>query len=99
MQSPATQREWKHPTNQLEKEKALDDIIEQLNDASNQKVGTLVNLPDKAIKWICKEAQDIIKNEPTLLELEGPIKCTGDFHGQFYDLLRLFKIAGGPPPH
>jgi serine/threonine-protein phosphatase PP1 catalytic subunit len=62
-------------------------------------VGTFVNLPDKAIKWICKEAQEVIKNEPTLLELEGPIKCTGDFHGQFYDLLRLFKIAGGPPPN
>lgn len=45
------------------------------------------------------EFQDIIKKEPTLLELQSPIKVTGDFHGQFYDLLRLFEISGGGPPH
>jgi len=39
-----------------------------------------------------------LKKEPTLLEIEGPIRITGDFHGQFYDLLRLFEIAGGAPP-
>lgn len=39
-----------------------------------------------------------MENESTLLELSAPIKVTGDFHGQFYDLLRLFEIAGGPPP-
>ena len=39
-----------------------------------------------------------MKKEPTLLELEAPIKVTGDFHGQYYDMLRLFEIAGGPPP-
>jgi serine/threonine-protein phosphatase PP1 catalytic subunit len=61
-------------------------------------VGTFVNIQDKALRWIIKEAQELLKSEPTLLELEGPIKVTGDFHGQFYDLLRLFKIAGGPPP-
>ena len=32
------------------------------------------------------------------MELESPIKITGDFHGQFYDMLRLFKLAGGAPP-
>ena len=69
-----------------------------LNEAHNLKFGTYINLHEKCIKWLCREGQDLIKSEPTLLELEGPIKCTGDFHGQFNDLLRLFKIAGGPPP-
>ena len=39
-----------------------------------------------------------MKKESTLLELESPIKITGDFHGQYYDMLRLFEISGGPPP-
>ena len=30
--------------------------------------------------------------------MQAPIKVTGDFHGQFYDLLRLFDISGGGPP-
>ena len=32
------------------------------------------------------------------LELTGPIKVTGDFHGQYFDLLRLFDLVGGGPP-
>lgn len=62
-------------------------------------MGTFINLHEKAIRWIIREAQEIFKKEPSLLELESPIKITGDFHGQFYDLLRLFSISGGPPPH
>jgi serine/threonine-protein phosphatase PP1 catalytic subunit len=40
----------------------------------------------------------VFKQEPSLLELESPLKITGDFHGQFYDMLRLFEICGGAPP-
>jgi len=52
-----------------------------LTEASNFKVGTYVNLQDKAIRWLIKESQEILKKEPTLLEIEGPIRITGDFHG------------------
>jgi len=62
------------------------------------KIGTYINLHDKAIRWVIKEVQDIFKKEPTLLEINSPIKVTGDFHGQFYDLLRLFEKCGGAPP-
>lgn len=56
-------------------------IIHQLLDAKRLKVGSYVNLNDRAIKWLIKEAQQIFKKEPMLLELEGPLKVTGDFHG------------------
>lgn len=52
-----------------------------LNEASSLKVGTYVNLHEKAIKWLIREAQEILKKEPTFIELESPIKVTGDFHG------------------
>ena len=31
-----------------------------------------------------------------LLDLEAPIKIFGDVHGQYFDLFRLFDIAGYP---
>ena len=69
-----------------------------LNDAKNYKVGTFIELNDKAIKWLIKEVQEIFKRESSLVELTSPILVTGDFHGQFYDLLRLMDQCGGPPP-
>jgi serine/threonine-protein phosphatase PP1 catalytic subunit len=32
-----------------------------------------------------------------LLHLQAPVNICGDVHGQFQDLLRLFKMGGFPP--
>ena len=56
-------------------------VLHQLNEAKNMKVNTFINLNERAIKWLIRECQEVIKKEPTLLELEAPIKVTGDFHG------------------
>ena len=32
-----------------------------------------------------------------LLQLSAPVKVVGDIHGQFNDLLRIFKLCGFPP--
>jgi hypothetical protein len=42
------------------------------------------------------ESAKIFKNDKMLLDLEAPIKIFGDVHGQFFDLFRLFDIAGYP---
>ena len=74
-------KDWTPPKSARVREFALDMVLFQLNEAQTFKVNTFVNLHEKAIKWIIREAQEIIKKEPTLLELEAPIKVTGDFHG------------------
>ena len=46
---------------------------------------------------IFRRVSPIFENEPQLLELNGPIYVCGDIHGQFDDLLKIFRNIGYPP--
>jgi diadenosine tetraphosphatase ApaH/serine/threonine PP2A family protein phosphatase len=45
---------------------------------------------------LCEHAEAVLRDEPTLLELQAPIKVFGDIHGQYPDLMRLFAEFGAP---
>ncbi|XP_052186702.1 serine/threonine-protein phosphatase BSL1-like isoform X2 [Diospyros lotus] len=45
---------------------------------------------------LCYAAEQIFRQEPTVLQLKAPIKVFGDLHGQFGDLMRLFDEYGFP---
>eukprot|EP00727_Mastigamoeba_balamuthi_P007534 m51a1_g3400 putative rna-binding protein 39-like (836) ;mRNA; f:542121-545641 len=52
--------------------------------------------PDCAAR-VLRDARAVLSREPNLLSLEPPIHVVGDVHGQFYDLLNLFTVAGSQP--
>ena len=52
---------------------------------------------------ICGEYLDIFKclnifsKESNVVEVSCPVTICGDIHGQFYDLMELFRVAGRLP--
>ncbi|KAJ1962508.1 serine/threonine protein phosphatase Pzh1 [Dipsacomyces acuminosporus] len=80
------------------KQFSVDDMIFRLLDAGfSGKVTKSVCLKNSEIIAVCQAAREVFLAQPTLLELAAPIKITGDIHGQYTDLLRLFDKCGYPP--
>ncbi|KAF9202136.1 hypothetical protein BGZ49_007659, partial [Haplosporangium sp. Z 27] len=83
-----------------EKSKGLDvdDMISRLLDAGySGKISKSICLKNNEIVYICQTAREIFLSQPTLIELNAPVKIVGDIHGQYTDLLRMFEMCGFPP--
>ncbi|ORZ03783.1 Metallo-dependent phosphatase-like protein [Syncephalastrum racemosum] len=59
--------------------------------------GPQVQLLEEEIMYLCTKSRDIFMQQPTLLDLEAPLKICGDIHGQYHDLIRLFDYGHYPP--
>ncbi|CEM20884.1 unnamed protein product [Vitrella brassicaformis CCMP3155] len=53
-------------------------------------------LDAREVADLCDQTFDHIQKEPMMLRLRAPIKVYGDIHGQFPDLMRLFKAFKAP---
>ncbi|KAK7024750.1 Serine/threonine-protein phosphatase [Favolaschia claudopus] len=53
-------------------------------------------LSEEQALYIIEKATDILRSEPNMLALDGPVTICGDIHGQYYDLMKLFEIGGNP---
>ena len=61
----------------------LDWIISQLEDAKL--------LPEPTLCTLILKLMEKLINESNIIELNSPIVCVGDVHGQLYDLFEMFK--------
>jgi len=54
-------------------------------------------LSEGTVKEICDRVKLQLMDEPNIAILKAPVTVVGDIHGQFHDLLEVFKVGGRPP--
>ena len=54
-------------------------------------------LPEYDLKKLCDCVCDLLLEESNVQPVSTPVTVCGDIHGQFYDLLELFRVGGEIP--
>jgi len=54
-------------------------------------------IKEAEVKVLCTKAREILVEECNVQRVDSPVTICGDIHGQFYDLVELFKIGGDCP--
>ncbi len=54
-------------------------------------------LTELEVKQLCDKAKEILIEESNVQPVRAPVTVCGDVHGQFHDLMELFKIGGHCP--
>lgn len=68
---------------------SLDQMIDYLDSLTALSIDDLLML--------CKSAKEVLSKEENAVHVSCPVTVCGDVHGQFHDLVELFRIGGRPP--
>ncbi|OQR91133.1 serine/threonine-protein phosphatase PP2A catalytic subunit [Achlya hypogyna] len=66
-------------------------------DAWCEKLLACQPLTEPEVMRLCARAREVLRNESNVQPVRCPVTVCGDVHGQFHDLMELFRIGGHAP--
>ena len=54
-------------------------------------------IPEPQVREICHKARELLIEEANVVQVDAPVTICGDIHGQFHDLMELFRVGGDVP--
>eukprot|EP01104_Vermistella_antarctica_P001686 TRINITY_DN117_c0_g1_i1.p1 TRINITY_DN117_c0_g1~~TRINITY_DN117_c0_g1_i1.p1 ORF type:complete len:313 (+),score=58.04 TRINITY_DN117_c0_g1_i1:257-1195(+) len=54
-------------------------------------------LGEATVKEVCTRLKEMAIFEPNVQHVQAPVTIVGDLHGQFFDVLEMFRVAGACP--
>jgi serine/threonine-protein phosphatase 4 catalytic subunit len=54
-------------------------------------------IKESEVKDLCQKARELLNAESNVHKMPAPCTIVGDIHGQFFDLLELFRVGGDVP--
>ncbi|KAF7376570.1 Serine/threonine-protein phosphatase [Mycena sanguinolenta] len=54
-------------------------------------------LHETVLREICAKTKEVLMRDSNVVHVSAPITVVGDIHGQFYDLVEIFRIGGFAP--
>ncbi|KAJ3719019.1 Metallo-dependent phosphatase-like protein [Lentinula guzmanii] len=54
-------------------------------------------LHEVLLREICEKTKEVLMRESNVVHVSAPVTVVGDIHGQFYDLIEIFRIGGYAP--
>jgi len=60
-------------------------------------IRTCTPLPEADMRRLCTLVKELLIEESNIQPVHTPVTVCGDIHGQFYDVLELFRVGGMVP--
>ncbi|KAG9247373.1 serine/threonine-protein phosphatase PP-X isozyme 2 [Calycina marina] len=54
-------------------------------------------IPETQVRELCHKARELLIEEGNVVTVTAPVTICGDIHGQFHDLMELFRVGGDVP--